>query len=81
MSFKFRRRPQKRVYILRPGQTTRVFKCGGLPIRDLIVGKNEALVVVCKLTGRRYVFICTGEKRISRIRVKFVNRDFRVTCS
>lgn len=72
----------RRIVILRPGQTTGVFRCGNiLPVQNLTVGRNEALVVICRITGRIFIFVCLGNRRIiNDIRVRVVNRNFRVTC-
>lgn len=70
-----RRRPE--IIFLRPGESaTRV--CGRIANRTITetIFRGEALVVICRVTGRRFVFVCG--RRIRRVRAVLLPRRTRI---
>lgn len=67
---------RRNVIVLRPGQTA-IRSCSRFPIRTVrrVIRKGEALIVICKGSNRRLIFI--GGK-VGRIRVAVIPRRARI---
>lgn len=69
---------QTRVIFLRPGETA-VRSCSPFPVRTVVffIRRGDVLVVNCRRSNRRFVFVC-GRPRRGRVRVVSVSRRTRI---